>query len=214
MARLLTLLALLFWMIPETVSAQTNITQKTVVVIDPGHGGNDSGAIGINKCQEKGLVLKIAKEIASVAESLFENKYEIYLTRYTDTLVSLRQRAKLAKSVKADVFVSLHCNHSDNSNAQGIEVFVPLNGKCVRESILLANGLQVGMLQNIGYKSRGIKFANFQVLRETVDFCPTVLLELGFLSNTDEARHLSEEGNVLAIALSILSGLKTKKLKR
>ncbi len=210
MVRLLTSLILIFWMLPETTLAQIDNNGKTVVVIDPGHGGNDAGATGINECQEKDLVLKIAKQITSIAESLFENKYDIYLTRYTDTLVSLQHRAELAKTVKVDMFVSLHCNHSNNINAKGIEVFVPLKGEHLRKSILLAHQLQVGIKQHIGYKSRGVKFANFQVLRETVDFCPTVLLELGFLSNQDEALHLTEEENVLAIALSILSGLSTK----
>lgn len=201
-------------MVPMTTLAQIDNNRKTVVIIDPGHGGNDAGAIGVNNCQEKDLVLKIAKAIVRVNETFLNNRYDIYLTRYTDTLVSLQQRAKLAKSVKADVFISLHCNHSNNPNARGIEVFVPLKGKYVRESILMAHQLQLGMKQHIGYKSRGVKFANFQVLRETVDYCPTVLLELGFLSNSDEVRHLIEEENVLAISLSILSGLKTKKLKR
>jgi N-acetylmuramoyl-L-alanine amidase len=80
----------------------------------------------------------------------------------------------------------------------------------IRESIQLAHQLQKGMLQNIGYQSRGVKFAYFQVLRETVDYCPTVLLELGFLSNQDEAQHLTEEENIVAIALSVLSGLRVK----
>ncbi len=210
MVRLLTSLTLLFWMLSETTLAQIDCNRKIVIVIDPGHGGNDLGAIGINECQEKDLVLKIAKKMVRINESLFDERYDIYLTRYTDTLVSLRQRAKLVNSVKADVFISLHCNHSDNPNAKGIEVFVPLKGKYIRESILMAHQLQLGMKQHIGYKSRGVKFANFQVLRETVDYCPTVLLELGFLSNSDEARHLNEEENVLAIALSILSGLGIK----
>ena len=109
------------------------------------------------------------------------------------------------------MFISLHCNHSGNSSAKGVEVYVPKNGEYLRESILLAYQLQKGMRQNIGFKSRGVKFANFQVLRETVDYCPTVLVELGFLSNQDEAQHLTEDENVLAIALSLLSGLKIEK---
>ena len=144
-------------------------------------------------------------------KGIFAGSFEIYLTRNTDTLISLGDRAELANNLKADLFVSLHCNHSDNANATGIEVYVPKKGEHLKESILLAYELQRAMRQNIGFRSRGVKFGNFQVLRETVDCCPTVLLELGFLSIPDEVRHLTEDENVLAIALSLLSGLDMKK---
>ena len=87
-------------------------TQKRIV-IDVGHGGKDSGAIGINKIQEKDIVLDIANAILKLNNEL-DNPLDIYLTRYRDTLISLSDRTKLAKSLKADLFVSLHCNHSDN----------------------------------------------------------------------------------------------------
>lgn len=210
MLRLLTFLCLAFWLVPLSGYGQLNESRKTVIVIDPGHGGTDSGAIGMNNYKEKDLVLRIAKEIVTLNESLFKNSYDIYLTRYEDSLISLGDRTRLARTLNADVFVSLHCNHSENENTQGLEVYVPSKGKFIRESILLASNLQNVMLQNIGYKSRGVKFGNFQVLRETIGYCPTVLVELGFLSNTDEAQHLTEEENVLAIALSILNGLLNK----
>ena len=98
--------------------------QKKVVVIDPGHGGIDSGAIAVNGIYEKDVVLNVAKAILKLNKSLFENELDIYLTRYSDTLISLSDRSRLAKSLKADVFVSLHCNHSANINARGIEVYV------------------------------------------------------------------------------------------
>lgn len=63
--------------------------QKKVIIIDPGHGGNDSGAIGINGTYEKDVVLKIAKEILKLNKSLFDSELDIYLTRYKDTLISL-----------------------------------------------------------------------------------------------------------------------------
>ncbi len=182
--------------------------KKTIIVIDPGHGGTDSGANGINGVQEKDMVLKIAKEIVNLNVNLFEKSYEIYLTRNTDTLISLGDRAKMVRSLNADIFVSLHCNHSGNADAKGLEVYVATKGKHIRESIHFAHQLQKGIKQNIGFKSRGVKLANFQVLRETVDYCPAVLIELGFLSNLDEVQHLTEDENLLALALSVLSGLK------
>lgn len=211
MVRVPTFLSLVFWLISFTTFGQSKEPSKTIIVVDAGHGGTDSGAVGINEVQEKYMVLAIAMEMESLNETLFGETYEIYNTRYTDTLIALSDRAKLARALNADLFVSLHCNHSENSNAKGVEVYVPTKGKYIRESIQLAHQLQKGMLQNIGYQSRGVKFANFQVLRETVDYCPTVLLELGFLSNQDEAQHLTEEENIVAIALSVLSGLRVKK---
>jgi N-acetylmuramoyl-L-alanine amidase len=96
--------------------------QKKIVVIDPGHGGIDSGAIGVNGIYEKDVVLKIANEILNLNKSLFYNELDIYLTRYNDTLISLSDRSRLTESLKADVFVSLHCNASQN-NSRGMEVY-------------------------------------------------------------------------------------------
>lgn len=211
MVRLLVILSLVFWLMPLDSSGQSKGGGKTVIVIDPGHGGPDSGAIGINGVQEKDMVLNIAKKMVTLNTNVFGESFDIYLTRNTDTLISLWDRAKLAAKLNVDLFISLHCNHSGNPNAKGVEVYVPKKGKHLKESILLAYQLQKGMKQNIGFKSRGVKFANFQVLRETVDYCPTVLVELGFLSNLDEAQHLTEDENILALALSLLSGIKIEK---
>lgn len=208
MVRLVTFLGCIFCLIPIHIFGQSNENRKTVIVIDPGHGGTDSGAIGINGIPEKDMVLNIGKEMVRLNKKFFGESFEIYLTRNTDTLISLGDRALLAKKLNADFFVSLHCNHSKNSNVKGVEVFVPRTGEHLEKSILLAYQFQKGMRQNIGFKSRGVKFANFQVLREMVDNCPTVLVELGFLSNQDEAQHLIEDENVLGIALSLLGGLK------
>ena len=181
--------------------------QKKVVVIDSGHGGKDSGAIGINGIQEKDVVLKVAKEILRLNKSLLDSKYDIYLTRYGDTLISLPDRSLLAKSLNADVFVSLHCNHSDNPNARGIEVYVSKNRTdYTKKSIWVAFKLQAEIKDKLGFESRGVKSANFQVLRDTGYNCVSVLLELGFLSNEDESRYLSE--NIKTLAYYIHSSLK------
>ena len=99
------------------IFGQENSTQKRIV-IDVGHGGKDSGAIGINSIQEKDVVLSIANEILKLNNDLDE-PLDIYLTRYKDTLILLSDRTKLAKTLNADLFVSLHCNHSNNPNARG-----------------------------------------------------------------------------------------------
>jgi N-acetylmuramoyl-L-alanine amidase len=103
------------------IFGQEPATQKRIV-IDVGHGGKDSGAIGINGIKEKDVVLNIALEILRLNEES-EKSLDIYLTRYSDTLISLTDRTKLAKALNADLFISLHCNHSDNKNGAGVEVY-------------------------------------------------------------------------------------------
>lgn len=172
------------------IFGQESATQKTIL-IDVGHGGIDSGAIGINGIQEKDVVMKIALEIIRINERS-KMPFNIYLTRYGDTLISLSDRTKLAKALNSDVFISLHCNHSNNPNARGIEVYVAkATSKNSKEAIWLAFKLQETLNRELGFESRGVKFANFQVLRKTVDYCPSVLLELGFLSNWDENDYYS-----------------------
>jgi len=79
--------------------------------------GKDSGAIGINEIMEKNMVLQLANEILRLNKG--QSNLEIYLTRYSDSLISLTDRTKLARALKADVFISLHCNHAKNPDATG-----------------------------------------------------------------------------------------------
>tara|TARA_R110002033_G_scaffold77030_2_gene128745 strand:- start:6335 stop:6970 length:636 start_codon:yes stop_codon:yes gene_type:complete len=188
------------------IFGQETSAQKRIV-IDVGHGGKDSGAIGRNGIQEKGVVLSIANEILRLNNDL-EKPLDIYLTRYSDTLISLSDRTKLAKALKADLFMSLHCNHSDNPNARGIEVYVAKSmSKYSDNATWLAFQLQDDLNKSLGFESRGVKFANFQVLRETVDYFSSVLLELGFISYNDEAQYLANEENHISIALAILESI-------
>jgi N-acetylmuramoyl-L-alanine amidase len=120
----------------------------------------------------------------------------------------LGDRTKLAKTLKADLFLSLHCNYSDNPNARGVEVYVSKKeGKYSRESILLADDIQKGLKENLGFKSRGVKFGDFQVLRETVNYFPSVLIELGFLSQIDEAKYLYIEQSQFTVASILLRSI-------
>ncbi len=180
--------------------------QQKTIIIDPGHGGKDSGAIGVNGIQEKNVVLEVAKEILALNKSLFDNQQDIYLTRYTDTLISLASRSRLAKSLKADVFVSLHCNASQNLS-RGVEVYVyDSDTPNIKASIALGLSVLDESTQKLGFKKRAVEFANFQVLRETT-FCPAVLVEMGFMTNTDEVDYFLKPKNVRAMALAVLVGI-------
>tara|TARA_R110000851_G_scaffold3114_3_gene12713 strand:- start:87332 stop:87973 length:642 start_codon:yes stop_codon:yes gene_type:complete len=189
------------------IFGQETDAQKRIV-IDVGHGGKDAGAIGINGIQEKDVVLSIANEILRLNNDL-EKTLDIYLTRYSDTLISLSDRTKLAKALNADLFVSLHCNHSDNPDARGIEVYASRKQKGFsKASVFMGYQIERALCEAIGYESRGVKFANFQVLRETVEYCASILLELGFLSNIDEGSYISDKNHIERIALSILLSIK------
>lgn len=185
------------------VYGQETSAQKRIV-IDVGHGGKDSGAIGINGIQEKDVVLVLANAILKLNNEL-DKPLDIYLTRYSDTLISLSDRTKLVKALKADLFVSLHCNHSDNPNARGIEVYaLRKQERFSKESVFAGYKIERVLCETIGYESRGVKFANFQVLRETTEYCPAILIELGFLSNWNDSSYISDNNNMERIALSIL----------
>ena len=185
------------------IFGQETSAQKRII-IDVGHGGKDAGAIGINGIQEKYIVLDIANTILKLNNEM-EKPLDIYLTRYSDTLISLSDRTKLSKVLKADLFVSLHCNHSDNPDARGIEVYaLRKKERFSKESVFAGYKIERALCETIGYESRGVKFANFQVLRETTDYCPAILMELGFLSNWDEGSYISDNNNMERIALSIL----------
>ena len=188
------------------IFGQETITQKRII-IDVGHGGKDAGAIGVNGIQEKDVVMNIANAILKLNNEL-DNPLDIYLTRYTDTLISLSDRTKLAKTLKADLFFSLHCNDSDNPNARGVEVYVAYAAsKYSDDATWFAYQLQAFFYKELGFESRGVKFANFQVLRETVNYYPSVLLELGFLSNSDESKYYKKSENFGIMAKVLLECL-------
>ena len=190
-----------------------NLDVPKRIVIDVGHGGKDPGAIGINGIKEKDVVLDIALEILRLNETIFDGRLDIYLTRYYDTFISLSDRSRLSKVLNADAFVSLHCNASRaRTSGRGIEIFVhnsrqvSLNHK-LEQSTALGNLILHESVQKLNFDGRGIKSANFQVLRETIGFCPSLLVEIGFVTNDDEADYFLKPKNIRAMALAILMGL-------
>lgn len=196
------LLIFMFW----CLSFSQNINSKPVVVIDPGHGGLDSGAIGFG-IQEKTITLAIAQQLLRLNQTLFENQFEMYLTRYGDTLVSLTDRSRLAKTLDTDVFISIHCNAS-SSAAKGIEVFIPIESKGYDTSSWhLASHILKTYHERLGFYSRGVKRGNFAVLRQASDAFPAVLVEVGFMTRKEEAAYFSNPKHLSAIALALLEGL-------
>lgn len=183
--------------------------QQKVIVMDPGHGGKDTGAIGTNTIREKDVALRVAKEILRLNKTLLNNKFDMYSTRYRDTLISLTDRSRLAESLKADVFVSLHCNAS-NTSVKGMDVYVHnANDKevLIKKSIAMGLSILEESTLKLGFEKRGVKFENFQVLRENTTSRPAILIEMGFVTNPDEADYFLKPQNIRAMALAILMGL-------
>ena len=192
--------------------AQSSDIKKKIIVIDPGHGGRDSGTISTNGIQEKEVVLDVALSIIYWNRAVLNNAFDIYLTRSKDTLISLSDRTRLAKHLRPDIFISLHCNHSKSKSIKGVEIYMydsklkysEISPKAKNSAQTILRKLK----KNLGLKTNEVRTANFQVLRETVKLFPSLLLELGYMSNNDEALYFEKEENRNAIGLAVLMALK------
>ncbi|MCF8714672.1 N-acetylmuramoyl-L-alanine amidase [Joostella atrarenae] len=203
----ISLFCLLFFNFPSAQNGK-NKTRNLVVVIDPGHGGKDAGAKTRNGVKEKDIAMGVASKIVELNNTLYNKPLQIFLTRYTDTLIALGDRVRLSNKLKADVFISLHCNHATNRAASGTEIYIfPKSEVQIEASTNLGVTIQNGLTAILGIKSRGVKKGNFQVLRDNISDNASILLELGFLSQIDEAIYLSKEDSQSAVALVILQSI-------
>ena len=171
------------------------------LVIDLGHGGNDSGAIGLNKTYESNIVLAIGKELNKLLKNY---ELEVKFTRISDTYISLSERVKIANDFKADYFLSIHINSSTDNSVRGTEIwqYSNKNNKLNKFSNKLCK--DISNIFNI--RNRGVKFSqNFFVLRNTN--MPSALIEVDFISNIDAEKDLNISDNIKAIALAIKDNL-------
>ena len=188
-----------------------------IVYLDAGHGGYDPGAsyFGIS---EKSLTLAIQSRVKAKLES---EGYQVVTTRTSDTYVDLTDRSRAANASESDIFVSIHINASGSSAAQGIETYYyqpyaeypsrinatyHANPTRLSMSDTLANAIQSSLINATGAQNQGVKRQTFAVLRETT--APAVLLELGFLSNPQEAARLSTSAYQETLANAIVAGIK------
>jgi N-acetylmuramoyl-L-alanine amidase len=169
---------------------EVNMTKK--VFIDPGHGGNDSGAIGINKLLEKDINLSVAKKVSDL---LKKQGVDVRLSRTNDSTRSLDSRTKSANKWEADCYVSIHCN-SFNGSAKGLETY-----SYSTKTNDLANCIHDEILKSKSYtRNRGIKTANFYVLRKSS--MRSCLVELAFIDNEYDAKLLRENQDDFASAIA------------
>ena len=220
------------------------IKKKYIVVIDPGHGGKDPGAIGINGTFEKKINLVFSKIIKSILSS---SNIKVKLTRTDDRYLYLRERIKFAENVKADLFVSIHADASKNRRASGFSVFSlsdkasdneakelakrenksdfigglkiqhsdPLikdnlikifQRQTMNESSKIAD-IVIKNIKKLSIKNRGHRNAGFVVLKSLTT--PSILVELGFITNRSEEKLLNNKRYLTKISkiisLSILN---------
>lgn len=194
------------------VSVPLSFSQRTgvVVVIDPGHGGNDPGHLSQNKnhLTEKELNLKISKFLGSYLETYLQNVTVLY-TRTGDTYPSLDERVDKANNNNADYFISVHCNGNDRSSVRGTETHV--HSMELKKSVNLAKSIEKQFSARAGRKSRGIKDErdlqhSLQVLKFTN--MTSVLVECGFLTNEREANFLNTTYGQEIIASAIFRGFR------
>lgn len=196
--------------IPQVVNYRTTggISGKTIV-LDPGHGGSDPGAIGPTGLQEKQVTLPIAEYLKSILEA---KGAKVILTRTTDVDVygphasgvdELQARVNVANGNQADAFISIHINSFSNPNVGGIATYY-FDGS--DQSKKLASSVQGQIAEHSGFNGdRGIQPGNLYVLRHSL--MPSILVELGFISNPKEEGHLKETSTRQAFANELAKGL-------
>jgi len=223
------------------------------VIIDPGHGGKDPGAIGPGKTKEKDIVLKVALELKKIIDK--RGEIRAVLTRDRDVFVPLYKRARIARENHGKLFISLHANSSRNKRARGIEIYFLSVAKTreaeevarrenrsieledeperyasmlgaydraremndilremessvyLNESQYMCSILLDKTCSSTKLKRRGIKQAGFYVMGGTHAFMPSVLIEIGFISNPQEEKMLRRATYQKKLAQSIYDAI-------
>ena len=215
---------------PECLAAPApgagGIRDRLVVVIDPGHGGSQLGAVGRGGTKEKDIVLQVARRARRMLAGVAD--VEVVMTRQEDDDVELEERVEMANLLKADLFVSIHANSFPSASLGGVETFfhsIEASGEearrvasfenapkgkkgraapdtlsfilqdmqgaeKLRDSSRLAHLVQEQLAKAVPFENRGVMQADFTVLRGTR--MPSILIELGFLTNPREEKALGE----------------------
>ena len=219
--------------------------KRKIVVVDPGHGGRDSGAVGITKKLEKNITLKVAlllkKEFSKYDE------FRVILTREKDVYLKLRERTRIAKNSNADIFISLHADFNKNRRTRGISLYtlsekasdkeaealarrenrsdflgnVDLSSESsevtnilidltkretLNQSSHLVNFLIKDIKNEMNLLKRAHRFAGFTVLK-SLDI-PSVLIEMGYLSNKQDSKLLVSHNYQKKITSNIVKAVK------
>ncbi|MBP5534033.1 MAG: N-acetylmuramoyl-L-alanine amidase [Alphaproteobacteria bacterium] len=230
---------------PVAKPKETSVLQKKpLIVLDPGHGGTDPGAISISGKYEKNLTLKMALETQKALEKT--GKYRVMLTRSTDKALALRDRIRFAHKYEADLFISIHADSARNKNAKGLSVYTISERASDKEAQMLAerenkadiilgidlsnelpevsnilidlakrdtmdksahyaNLLVQKMAKKVTLVPNAHRFAGFVVLKSPS--IPSVLIEIGYLSNPVEEKLLQKSDYRAKLSDSIVQAV-------
>jgi len=199
-------------------------TPKQIVVIDPAHGGDDKGSIGIDKVAEKDLTLAIA--LALQKELAREKNIEVVLTRASDKTLSLDERKKNIKKIKPTpaLVLSLHINAGFGRNASGFELYYPgfkegsplkkdakgtvvADNQQLNDTVKLARLVEKNLDSIFPRKRRGLREAGVP-LAEGLSV-PVLIVELGFATNPDEKKKLASGKTQAEIAKALAKSIKS-----
>ncbi len=185
--------------VPTTGELPTLPNGRFTVVIDPGHGGRDPGAVGINGLQEKQVVNDIAPRVAAI---LREQGANVVMTRDSDIEVDLAPRVQTAERVNASIFVSIHANAISMSrpDVNGLETFYASDS-----GQRLANTVHATVLRAMGMRDRRVRSARFYVIRRTS--MPAILVETGFVTGAEDAPNLADPAWRERMAEAIAEGI-------
>lgn len=186
-----------------TFDITKNAVSGKKIVIDPGHGGRDPGARSSSGLRESDVVLEVGLELANMLERAGA---EVYLTRDSDVYLSLPERAQMANDISADIFVSIHANAAANTGAKGTETYYHHTPRDPRSSTL-ARELQRSLVEELNTVDRGVKQANFHVIRETN--MASVLVELGFLTNAEDEAMMRRGNFSTQAARALFDGIES-----
>ena len=197
------------------IKASAQIPEEKIVIIDAGHGGEDSGAVGVNGVLEKDLNLAIALEMGKMLE---EKGYIVVYTRTDDRLLyteeqnikgirkisDLKNRCKFAEKYPASLFISIHMNSFGSPKYSGLQVYYSEKSD---ESRMLAEKIQTKVVQDIqNENNRSVKPGKNMYILENTDNV-AVLIECGFLTNEAECKKLSEKEYQKELSFSIVCAI-------
>jgi len=206
---------------PPTVTPTNPVPQVTpipnsapgidgkIIVIDPGHGGSDSGAVGVNGAMEKNITLAVAKELQGL---LTNAGAKVIMTRNRDVDVArpmasaveeLQARVDVANKAGADMFLSIHMDSFSSSDAKGTSTYYYTKGSPASQR--LAEFVRTGVIEQLGTEDRGTKSCNFYVVKHTT--MPATLAEVAFVSNPTESQMLTTTDGVKKAAQGIYNGI-------
>ncbi|MCR5432700.1 MAG: N-acetylmuramoyl-L-alanine amidase [Lachnospiraceae bacterium] len=185
----------------KTVKSPVFVSNRGVIVIDPGHGGYDSGILSSKK-YEKQVDLEIAMLLS---EDLKDKGFDVFLTRTDDNFLGVNDRVDLAnEQEEALALISIHQNFSDKDSDEGVEVHTVQNEKNEQLAQLIVDEVA----ENTGAINGGVKLSDNLVICSKVDM-PAVVVECGYLTNKREAQNLWEESYQKKIASAIASAVDT-----